>query len=178
MSTTLRAEYQRARLIIEEVLAGARPIRIRGADARRPDGSYRGRPSPHGDGQYELSISELTQAERARFLRGYEKLYADAESYYLRRPKPRGTAGNPAGATSPGGGLHHASLATKQGLVASMGTALFDGARVDVERAARAYRDAGYRVTEQVRIGNRLIVRVRSADGSFETTLRSWRDDG
>jgi hypothetical protein len=178
MSTTLRAEYRRARLIIEEVLAGARPVRIRSEDARRPDGSYRGRPSPNGDGHYELSISELASAERARFLRGYEKLYADAERYYLRRPKPRGTAGNAAGSASPKAGAHHVDLAKQHGLVPSMGTAVHEGVRADVEAAARAYRAAGYQVTGQVTTDGRGIVRVRSADGSFETTLRSWSDEG
>lgn len=134
---------------------------------------YRGKPSPNRDGQYELGIHDLTPEERARFLRGYEKLYADVQSYYQRRPKPRG-----AGAASPAGGAHRTDLALQHGLVSTIGTAAYEGTRGDVERAAAAYRGALYFVTEQAQAGGKLVVVVQSPDGDFETTLRSWGGEG
>ncbi|MDB4962489.1 MAG: hypothetical protein JWP01_2488 [Myxococcales bacterium] len=183
MSTSLRIEYQRARQAIEDVLAGARPIRVQSNDAQvelsaaDQPARMRGREVPGRPDLRELGIGDLTPFERDRFLHGYEKLYADAESYYLRRPKPRGATGNPTTAAAPFGGAHHIKLASDHGLIPSKGTALLEGSGSDVKAAARAYRRGSYGVTETELAGGVVVVEVRSSDGDFHMTLRSWAGD-
>jgi hypothetical protein len=75
-------------------------------------------------------------------------------------------------------GAHHIDIATKHGLVPSRGTRVFEGVRADVEAAAKAYRAAGYFVTENPLAGGRVMVDVRSTDGDFATALSSWAGDG
>ncbi|MGN6104341.1 MAG: hypothetical protein ACTHU0_04495 [Kofleriaceae bacterium] len=162
MRTSMRAEYQRAHRVLEQVLAGDRPIRIGVAEATI-DGKLRGTEVPEQPDQRELRIADLTRDERARFERGYEKLYDDAESYYLRRPQPGNT------------GPHHTRLAAAHGLVSKLGTASFEWPRSAVEAAMHAYRAAGYRVTAETRPDESLIVVIRSADDQFTTTL--WQRD-
>lgn len=156
MRTSLRAEYQRAHRVLEEVLAGDRTIRVGVAEATL-DGKVRGTEVPGRPDQRELHVAELTRDERARFERGYEKLYADAESYYLRRPQP-GTSGD-----------HHARIALERGLVSKLGTATFEGSREAVQAAIDAYRASGYHVTSDA--GPPLVAVVRSRDDLFSTTL-------
>jgi hypothetical protein len=74
MSTTMGQEYATAYRIIDDVLAGRRPVRVTAADAQ-------GRGTPRGDGTVDLMVTDLTPAERAKFERGYERLYAAAEQY-------------------------------------------------------------------------------------------------
>ncbi len=62
-------------------------------------------------------------------------------------------------------------------MIFSKGTALLEGSSSDVQAAAGAYREAGYVVTEIQLAGGVLVVEVRSADGGFQTTLRSWAGD-
>ena len=178
MSTSLRAEYQRARQAIEDVISGARPVRVRAEDVREvASGIERGRAVPGRPDLRELSINDMTPAERDRFLHGYEKLYADAESYYLRRPRPRGAIGNPTSAASPFGGAHHVQIASDHGLIPGRGNAALEGSTSDVRAAARAYRGASYQVHETEMAGGRLVVDVHSPDGEFHTTLQSWAGD-
>jgi hypothetical protein len=158
MATTLAAEYGRAYQIIEAVLAGEQPIRVSEADARL-DGHLRGVPVANGPGQRELYVEELTPTERARFLSAYEKLYADAQEYLLRRPKPAGPS------------RHHTTVALDHGLVSTLGEAQFSGTTASVLATARAYRAAGYTVVgDDVRPGEPLHVVVSIGD-AFTTTL-------
>ncbi|MGN6108204.1 MAG: hypothetical protein ACTHU0_24065, partial [Kofleriaceae bacterium] len=156
MRTSLRAEYQRAHRILEEVLAGDRPIRVGVAEATI-DGKVRGIEVPGRPELRELRVGDLTRDERARFEHGYEKLYADAASYYLRRPQPGKT------------GAHHARIAIDCGLVSKLGTASFEGAGHEVEAALHAYRAAGYHVASHA--DDRQGAVIRSSDGLFTTTL-------
>lgn len=178
MSTTLRAEYQRARQAIEDVIAGARPVRVRAEDVRDPNtGVTRGREAPGRPDMRELSLTDMTAAERGRFLHGYEKLYADAQSYYLRRPKPGGVNASAPSAASPLGGAHHLDIAAKRGLIAGRSPGVLEGSPSDVRAAAQAYRDKSYQVHENEMAGGRLVVEVRSPDGEFRTSLQSWGGD-
>jgi hypothetical protein len=86
MQTSLTREYTRAHTMIEAVLSGEQPIRIAASDAT-VDGHVRGKEVPGDVDERELYVQDLTSAERSRFLHGYEKLFADADRYYLRRPK-------------------------------------------------------------------------------------------
>jgi hypothetical protein len=172
MSTSLRAEYQRARQAIEEVLSGGRAVRVRAEDAQG-----RGREVPGRNDVRELTINDMTPAERDRFLHGYEKLYADVEAYYQRRPKPRGSASNPTSAAAPFGGAHHTQIASDHGLIPGKGTSLLEGSTSDVKAAAREYRGKGYQVTEAELAGGIVTVGITSPDGDFHTTLRSWSGD-
>jgi hypothetical protein len=90
MNTTLATEYARANQIIEAVLTGEQPVRITTSDATI-SGIVRGTEVSGLPDVRELYIDELTAAERARFTSAYEKLYADASQYVLRRPKPNGS---------------------------------------------------------------------------------------
>ncbi len=73
--TTLRDQYQRAHLIIEDVLSGQLPVRVRAADAQG-----RGDPVPGSDEERWLWVHDLTPTELERFLHGYEKIHADAKA--------------------------------------------------------------------------------------------------
>ncbi len=168
MSTTLKTEYARAHELIEAVLSGRRGIRVTLADAT-VGGAVRGRDVPGRPGERELRIEELTAGERQRFLHAYEKLYADAEQYYLRRPKPGATS-----VAAPLGGRHHTTIATEHGLTARRGIATYVGSRAAVQAAAAAYRATGYRVTgDTAGAGVALMVVVESRDGAFTTTMIS-----
>ena len=180
MGTTLAAEYQRAQTLIEDVLAGASTVKVRAEDARiGKTEAFRGVEVAGHPELRELSVYDMTPAERARFTHAYEKLFADAKSYYLRRPKPHGAAGAASSATdaAPYGGAHHVDVALDRGLIPSRGTEIYEGVRGDVDAAAAAYRTAGYRVSETAKAGGVVLVIVTSADGTFTTVLRSWPGD-
>ena len=171
MNTNLRAEYDRAYAMIEAVLSGDQPIRVREQDALL-DGTLRGRPSPTTPNVRELDISELTAAERARFTNGYEKLYADAQAYYKRRPNPGATTEH-----SPMGGAHHVDLAVQSGLSSTHGTSSYEGSRAQVDAALAAYEGAGYQVTRATPDAPIAVVSwVKKVDDmeipQFTTTLR------
>lgn len=175
MGTTLRAEYQRARQLIEDVLAGQRGVRVSAADARiGKTERYRGTPVAGNPREYELRFVDLSPAERQRFLHGYEKLYADAEAYTARRP---GTGSTPGRASAPGL-AHHTDVAVQSGLISTRGRGTYEGAVIDVARAAAGYRSAGYLVVDTEGAGGKLLVTVASADGAFTTVLSSWDGTG
>jgi hypothetical protein len=168
MSTDLRAEYVRAQRVIDEVLSGARRIRVKAADA-----GNRGAEVPGQAGERALAIHELTAEERGRFLHAYEQLYADAEGYYQRRPgaTPLGRD-NPRTEASPKGGRHAIDLAVEHGLAARHGERVFEGDEAQVQAAAAAYRRQGYLVWMQFESDGRLIATVRSGGGDVELELR------
>lgn len=182
MGTSLRGEYQQAKVLLEEVLSGDRKVRVRAEDVRtktrgEPD-RFRGTPVEGHPGQYELSISEMTPAERSRFMHGYEKLFTDAREYASRRPKPGGTGAESARPGVEPSMAHHVDTAVGSGLVPSRGTAIFEGVRADVLAAADRYRAAGYWIAQADLAGGRVVIEVTSPDGSFATTLRSWDGSG
>ena len=128
------------------------------------DGHVRGHEAPGAPDQRELYIQDLTSAERSRFLHAYEKLFADAERYYLQRPKPGGRS-----SAAPLGGQHHTIIAVEHGLVSRLGEAVFAGSRASVREAVYTYRNAGYHVAGDEMTDPQVV--VISADGTFTTTL-------
>jgi hypothetical protein len=167
MATTLATEYMRAGQIIEAVLAGEQPIRVAVSDAT-VEGRIRGTEVPGQPDQRSLLVDELTSTERARFLHAYEKLFADAERYYLRRPKPGARV-----AGAPLDGAHHTTIAREGGLSSMVGEAAFAGTRRQVLDAAAVYRRAGYQVVgDNVNAAEKLVVVVTSPHSNeFTTTL-------
>jgi hypothetical protein len=173
MGTTLGQEYATANRMIEEILAGNRTVRVRAQDVVEGK-SHRGRLVPGtGESVYELTIYDMTPEERARFTHGYETLFDNAERYYLRRPH-RGAIQHDA--ARPVGGAHHLDGAIGNGLIPSTTSGVYEGVRLHVEAAARAYRGTRYTVTEETLAGGVLVVVVRSIDLQFEVALRSWPD--
>jgi hypothetical protein len=164
MNTTLREEYRRAHQILEEVLAGQRSIRVEAAEATLEAG-VRGVAVPGRPDLRELVVTDLTPAERARFQRGYEQLFAHAEQYYQRRP------GTPAGSPAVASRTEHTRNATDHALPPT-GTSGLEGSRRDVEAGARAYDAAGHTVTSSAGSNDGLVSEIRSDDGQFTTTLR------
>ena len=162
MNTTLKAEYARANHIIEAVLAGEQPVRITLADAT-VDGEVRGREVAGLSGVREVFIYQMTAAERARFTHAYEKLYADADQYVLRRPKPSGPL------------PHHTTIAVESGLKSMHGQATYLGTRAEVLGAAKRYRARGYEVTGDAVTSDATLVVVVSIPEVFTTTLISTR---
>jgi hypothetical protein len=84
MSTTMGQEYDRAYMLIEDLLAGRRTVRVRAQDAQ-------GRGVDLGNGQVELSRDDLTAAELQQFMDAYERLHQAAAKY----------GNNPAGSATP-----------------------------------------------------------------------------
>ena len=171
MDTTMRAEYQRARRVIDQVLSGDRRVRVKASDAAD-------RGVVVGDDQDSrwLGIHELTSDERTRFLRGYEKLYADAESLYVNRPgaTPVG-AGNPRSDRSPLGGRHASDLIPgiakdHQLTVRADDATIYEGTTEHVQAAAAAYQRAGFLRFEEQHVDGLLVVKLRSEQ--HELTLR------
>lgn len=178
MSTTLRQEYERANQLIEDVLAGRKPIRIRATDAMA-EGNLRGKAVSGDETQRELTIDELNSVERGKFLHAYEKLYADARSYYLARPKPQSAGAGSATADATFGGAHHLSIAKGKGLIPTQNARIYEGVRADVEAAASEYRsDVGYKVFETGLDDGVAMFKVTSNDERFSVVLRSWKQEG
>ncbi|MEZ4403201.1 MAG: DUF4157 domain-containing protein [Kofleriaceae bacterium] len=169
MSTSMREEYQRAQRLIEQVLSGARRIRVQAADA-----GARGVEAPGAPGDRWLTIDELTAEERRRFTRAYEKLYADANDFYQRRPgaTPVGD-GNARTEAAPDGGRHVTDVARAHGLVATHGDLVFEGAAADVAQAAQAYQRQGYLVTPIEEADGLTVFHVRSGGGDVDLELRA-----
>lgn len=159
MQTTLRKEYQRARTVLEAVLAGTLPVRVRRADAVA-SGVLRGEPVPGRLDERALRVWELTPDERARFERGYRKLYLDVERYY--RGRPRGAGGRTADLAE------HGRIAAEHGLTRRFGRASFEGSRDAIDKAITAYRATGYTIS---RADEGTLTVVTSPDQEVSLTL-------
>lgn len=158
MRTTMRDEYQRANRLLEEILAGERKVRVRAEDA-----GDRG-VAAGSERERWLAIEELTADERTRFLRGYEKLYADAQAYYQHRPRPDGRGG------TAGLDAHWLGLAQEHGLDRTA-VGAYEGSRAQVVATAEAYRKRGDLVMYDESDAGALRVRVTTADGRAEVEL-------
>lgn len=167
MNTSLANEYARARQIIEDVIDGATPVRIRVEDARG-----RGREVPGKPGERELTIDELTPAERSKFTHGYEKLFEDAKRYYMQRPQPGAQDGRTA--AQPYAGEHATTIAFDHGLLPGHAKDVYQGSLANVRAAAGKYRDSGYQMTETELAGGVVLIEATSPDGGSNLTLRSW----
>jgi hypothetical protein len=181
MRTTMREEYLRAHRLIEEVLAGERKVRVRAADAKGRGVVAGGTDGPPGGdravGERWLSVEDFTPAELDRFLRGYEKLHADAAAYYLHRPRPAaGTSRNEPSDASPAGGAHWTDTAHAHRLFATEGQRRFAGTRSDVEAAVAAYRREGATALPIDDAAGTVIYRVTAPDGRATLELEGWSE--
>lgn len=167
MDTSLRDEYTRARLLIEQVLAGERPVRIRTADAHE-----RGHAVPGREDLRELTVAELTAEERARFERAYQELFGAAQRYYERRPKPEFSTPTE---RSPFSGTHHSDIARRHGLATHELANQFEGTRAQVKAATSDYRARGFGVVESD-TSKIYVVTVRSPDDTTEYVLIAHKE--
>jgi hypothetical protein len=89
MSTNMAAEYRTAKRIIDEVLAGRRPIAMTAEQASAL--GVEGTVTPTG---VDVFLGDIPAAQRdavrRKFEAAYTKLYQDANDYYDRRPKQGG----------------------------------------------------------------------------------------